>query len=180
MSPRLVNPSIASGVNMGGDIEVMPQIKDEHRPDPYRFRLGIMPDDELNQLRRRHKTGKSLEKYHRKQNELIASLLKSMDEHTEEARIDEEASRFAIRIAVWASLIANFSLCALQLYAAISSGSLSLIATGIDAVFDFGSNLFLYFMHKQAMKMDVNKWPVGGARLETIGNIIYGGVVPSC
>jgi hypothetical protein len=22
--------------------------------------------------------------------------------------------------------------------------------------------------------MDVNKWPVGGARLETIGNVIYG------
>lgn len=22
--------------------------------------------------------------------------------------------------------------------------------------------------------MDVNKWPVGGARLETIGNVVYG------
>jgi len=22
--------------------------------------------------------------------------------------------------------------------------------------------------------MDINKWPVGGARLETIGNIVYG------
>lgn len=59
-------------------------------------------------------------------------------------------------------------------YAAISSISLSLIATGIDACFDFGSNLFLYLINKQAEKMDVNKWPVGGARLETIGNIIYG------
>lgn len=59
-------------------------------------------------------------------------------------------------------------------YAAISSISLSLIATGIDACFDFGSNLFLYLVHKRAEKMDVNKWPVGGARLETIGNIVYG------
>lgn len=24
------------------------------------------------------------------------------------------------------------------------------------------------------MGLDVNKWPVGGSRLETIGNIIYG------
>ncbi|KAI6112420.1 CDF manganese transporter [Pisolithus croceorrhizus] len=179
MSPRLVGPSTSSGVRTYGDIEVMPQIKDEHRPDPYRFRSGLMPDDELNQLRRRHKAGKGLEKFHRKQNELIESLLKSMDEHTEEARADEEASRFAIRVAVWASLIANFSLCVLQLYAAISSASLSLIATGIDAVFDFGSNVFLYLMHKQAMRMDVNKWPVGGARLETIGNIIYGKAMTS-
>ena len=59
-------------------------------------------------------------------------------------------------------------------YAAISSISLSLIATGIDACFDFGSNLFLYLIHKKAERMDINKWPVGGARLETIGNIIYG------
>ncbi|KAI6031282.1 CDF manganese transporter [Pisolithus microcarpus] len=177
MSPTLVGPSTSLGTY--GDIELMPQTRDEHRPDPYRFRSGLMPDDELSQLRRRHKAGRGLEKFHRKQNELIVSLLKSMDEHTEEARADEEASRFAIRIAVWASLIANFSLCVLQLYAAISSLSLSLIATGIDAVFDFGSNMFLYFMHKQAMRMDVNKWPVGGARLETIGNIIYGALMTS-
>lgn len=59
-------------------------------------------------------------------------------------------------------------------YAAISSISLSLIATAIDACFDFGSNLFLYLIHRKAEKMDTNKWPVGGARLETIGNIVYG------
>jgi hypothetical protein len=64
-------------------------------------------------------------------------------------------------------------------YAAISSVSLSLIATGVDACFDFGSNLFLYLIHKQADKMDINKWPVGGARLETIGNIIYGSLMSS-
>jgi divalent metal cation (Fe/Co/Zn/Cd) transporter len=62
----------------------------------------------------------------------------------------------------------------IQVYAAVSSVSLSLIATGIDATFDFGSNIVLYWIHKKAMQMDVNKWPVGGARLETIGNIIYG------
>lgn len=62
-------------------------------------------------------------------------------------------------------------------YAAISSVSLSLIATGIDACFDFGSNLFLYLIHRKAERMDINKWPVGGARLETIGNIVYGKIL---
>lgn len=59
-------------------------------------------------------------------------------------------------------------------YAAISSLSLSLIATGIDSVFDIGSNVLLLWVHKKATKLDVNHWPVGGARLETIGNIVYG------
>jgi cation diffusion facilitator family transporter len=32
----------------------------------------------------------------------------------------------------------------------------------------------LFWLHRKAAKLDVNKWPVGGARLETIGNVIYG------
>lgn len=64
-------------------------------------------------------------------------------------------------------------------YAAITSASLSLIATAVDAAFDFGSNVVLYWLHREAIGMDVNKWPVGGARLETIGNITYG-TVSSC
>ncbi|KAF8846010.1 CDF manganese transporter [Paxillus ammoniavirescens] len=166
-------------VSQDNDVEMESYASATKYPDPYMFRDGFKTDDELSQLRRRHKTGKRLEKYHRKQNDLINSLLKSMDDHTKAAKEDEEASRLAIKIAIWASLIANFSLCVLQLYAAISAISLSLIATGIDACFDFGSSLFLYFIHKQAEKMDLNKWPVGGARLETIGNIVYGSLMAS-
>ena len=95
-------------------------------------------------------------------------------------------------MAVYASLIANLCLCVLQsrylfiirypvlmcyiptVYAAISSLSLSLLATGIDSIFDIGSNVLLFYLNKKASRMDVNKWPVGGARLETIGNIVYG------
>ncbi|KAG9313935.1 hypothetical protein JVU11DRAFT_4709 [Chiua virens] len=159
------------------DVEMKPRGPD-NGPDPYTLREGLKTDEELSQLRRRRK-GKPLELYHRKQNDLIYSLLKSMDDHTKDAKDQEQASRLSISIAVWASLAANFILCVLQLYAAISSLSLSLIATGIDACFDFGSNLFLYIINKKAAKMDVNKWPVGGARLETIGNIIYGALMSS-
>jgi divalent metal cation (Fe/Co/Zn/Cd) transporter len=62
----------------------------------------------------------------------------------------------------------------LIVYAAASAGSLSLLATGIDSVFDAGSNALLFWLHRKAQNLNVNKWPVGGARLETIGNIIYG------
>jgi len=143
-------------------------------PDPFSFRDAYKSDTELASLRKRPKTGKRLEEYHRRQNGLITSLLKSMDEHTEEARVEEEATRFPVKVAIWASLLANLSLCVLQMYAAISSLSLSLLATGIDSVFDIGSNVLLVWLHKKALKMDSNKWPVGGSRLETIGNIVYG------
>lgn len=48
------------------------------------------------------------------------------------------------------------------------------MATGIDAVFDIGSNVLLFWLHRKATNLDMNKWPVGGARLENIGNIVYG------
>jgi divalent metal cation (Fe/Co/Zn/Cd) transporter len=59
-------------------------------------------------------------------------------------------------------------------YAAISARSLSLIATGIDSVFDIGSNVMLFYIHRKSGRLDMNRWPVGGARLESIGNIVYG------
>ncbi|KAF8167538.1 CDF-like metal transporter [Crassisporium funariophilum] len=141
--------------------------------DPFQIRDGIVPDEELAGLRRRAK-GKRVAKYQTQQNNLISALLKPMEEHTEDAKLEQEAARLPVRIAIYASMISNFALCVLQMYAAISSLSLSLLATGIDSVFDIGSNILLFWLHRKAAKMDVNKWPVGGARLETIGNIVYG------
>jgi len=97
-----------------------------------------------------------------------------MEEHTEDAKNVEEAARLPVKIAIQASLISNIALCIIQMYAAVSSRSLSLLATGIDSVFDIGSNVLLFWLHRKAAKLDSNKWPVGGARLETIGNIVYG------
>ncbi|KAH8094713.1 cation efflux family-domain-containing protein [Cristinia sonorae] len=142
--------------------------------DPFNFRNGLSSEERLADMRKRKNKGKDLERFHRKQNDLITSLLKPMEEHTEEARAEFEAARLPVKIAVWASLFANFALCVLQLYAAISSLSLSLLATGIDSVFDIGSNILLVWLHKKASRLDANKWPVGGSRLETIGNIVYG------
>jgi divalent metal cation (Fe/Co/Zn/Cd) transporter len=59
-------------------------------------------------------------------------------------------------------------------YAAVSSLSLSFFATAVDSVFDPMSNLVLWRLHRLSKRLDTNKWPVGGARLQTIGNICYG------
>ena len=44
----------------------------------------------------------------------------------------------------------------------------------MDSVFDIGANVILGWFHRKAKRLDHNKWPVGGSRLETIGNITYG------
>ncbi|KAJ3926751.1 MAG: CDF-like metal transporter [Lentinula lateritia] len=142
--------------------------------DPYQLRNGISTDQELSALRHRKKKGKAVAKFQDQQNELINSLLTPMQEHTETARLEAEDNRLPVKIAIYASMAANLGLCVLQLYAAISSGSFSLLATGIDSIFDIGSNVLLWYLHRKATRLDVNKWPVGGARLENIGNIVYG------
>ncbi|KAI0691986.1 CDF-like metal transporter [Cytidiella melzeri] len=168
----LQNSEETSGQSPGKDVEHSPKTA-EFVADPYALRSAIKSDSQLSELRKR-KRGKGLASYHKRQNELIEALLKPMEEHTEDARVEEQAARLPVKMAVWASLITNFSLCVLQLYAAISSLSLSLLATGIDSVFDIGSNVLLIWLHKKARSLDGNNWPVGGTRLETIGNIVYG------
>jgi len=161
------------------DIENVESSTLSEHPDPYLIKAGLKTDDELQELKKRSKAGRKVAKYQRGQNELINSLLKPMEQHTSEAKEAEEATRLPVRIAVWASLIANAILCVLQIYAAISSLSISLIATGVDSIFDIGSNVLLYWLHKKAARLDQNKWPVGGNRLETIGNIVYGSLMAS-
>ncbi|KAF9011130.1 CDF-like metal transporter [Cyathus striatus] len=146
--------------------------------DPFQMRDGIVTDEELAGIRIR-KNGKRVAKYQAKQNELITDLLKPMEDHTQDAQKEEEANRLPVKIAIYASLFCNLILCVLQMYAAISALSLSLLATGIDSVFDIGSNVLLFWIHRKAAKLDINKWPVGGARLETIGNIVYGSLMGS-
>ncbi|KAJ4499252.1 CDF-like metal transporter [Lentinula lateritia] len=143
--------------------------------DPFHLRDAIKSEKQLLELREH----KKLQNYYARQNNLIVSLLKSMEEHTTEARDEEDAARLPVKIAIWASLIANLILCVLQMYAAISALSLSLLATGIDSVFDIGSNVLLLWLNRKAKSLDVKKWPVGGARLETIGNIVYGFLMSS-
>ena len=48
------------------------------------------------------------------------------------------------------------------------------MATAVDSIFDVGSNFLLFYINRKSSRMDVNKWPVGGARLQTIGNVVYG------
>jgi hypothetical protein len=105
--------------------------------DPYALR-GYKRDDESNDssqpttsnLTRRK--GKKVKKYYNRQNALIDAYLGSHEE--EQLEIEDTLKNGGkVKFAVNASFVVNFFLFIIQMYAAISTGSLSLFATAADA-----------------------------------------------
>ncbi|KAI0175179.1 cation efflux family-domain-containing protein [Pestalotiopsis sp. NC0098] len=115
---------------------------------------------------------KKLKKFYNKQNELIDQFLGADDE--ERLAVEEDA-RVAPRIkfAVNASFVVNFGLFIIQLYAAVSTGSLSLFATAADAFMDLVSSFVMLITSRLAARASVYKYPVGRTRIETIGIILF-------
>lgn len=99
--------------------------------DPLLLRQKVKSAAEIDTLRKR-KAGK-VASFYENQNEHIDNLLKPMDVHTAEARDAGEAAALKVKIAVNVSFAANICLAAIQLYAAISSLSLALFASCVDA-----------------------------------------------
>ncbi|KAM0789804.1 hypothetical protein ACM66B_006656 [Microbotryomycetes sp. NB124-2] len=141
--------------------------------DPLLLKSKIQSEETLSNLKRRNTGKRHIGKFYSQQNEQIEALLKSLDKHVEDAQADEDSNRMSIKIAIYGSLIANCILAVLQLYAAISSLSLSFFGTMIDSVFDPAANLILHYCHRKAQRVDLKKFPSGGSRFETIGDIVY-------
>lgn len=111
--------------------------------------------------------------FYNRQNETIERLLKSVEEHVADAKQEQGEDELKYKIAVWGSFIANIILCALQLYGAITSNSLSLFTTMADAIFDPLSNVTLIITNRAIKRVDPARFPSGKARLETVGNIVF-------
>ncbi|KAI9735334.1 MAG: hypothetical protein M1818_006529 [Claussenomyces sp. TS43310] len=111
--------------------------------------------------------------FYQTQNENIERLLKPVDDHVADARQADGDNHLKFQIAVYGSFIANVLLAGLQLYGAISSGSLSLFTTMADAIFDPMSNITLILTNHAVARVDPNRFPSGKARLETVGNIAF-------
>lgn len=116
---------------------------------------------------------RKLRGFYENQNAAIERMLKSVEEHRAEARQEQGDDQLKFRIAIYGSLAANIVLTAVQLYAAISSGSLSLFTTMADAIFDPLSTLALIFSNRAIKRVDPRRFPAGKARLETVGNIVF-------
>ncbi len=123
----------------------------------------------ISSSRRSHK----IQTFYRAQNETIERLLKSVEEHRADAAQEQGDEQLKYRIAVYGSFAANIVLSILQMYGAISSGSLSLFTTMADSIFDPLSNLMLILANRAVKRVDPNRFPSGKARLETAGNISF-------
>lgn len=155
--------------------------------DPYGLSLSYKTDTDLEQIKantsRKRDGGKCLpspkskakkiQGFYENQNAAIERMLKTVEQHRDEARQEQGEDQLKFRIAVYGSLAANVVLSAIQLYAAISSGSLSLFTTAADSVFDPLSNLTLIFSNRAIRSVDPRRFPAGKARLETVGNIVF-------
>jgi len=116
---------------------------------------------------------KKVQEFYESQNENIHRLLKPVEEHRRQAREEIGADRLKMKIAVNGSFAANLLLAALQIYGAVSSGSLSLFTTMADAIFDPLSNITLILCNRAVDRVDARRFPSGKARIETAGNIVF-------
>ncbi|KAH7392934.1 cation efflux family-domain-containing protein [Pyrenochaeta sp. MPI-SDFR-AT-0127] len=115
---------------------------------------------------------KHMKKFYTRQNALIDQFLQSGDEERL-AALDHLENGPKVRFAVNASFIVNFCLFVIQMYAAISTGSLSLFATAADAFMDLVSSCVMLVTSRLAARPSVYKYPVGRTRIETIGIIMF-------
>ena len=113
-----------------------------------------------------------MKKFYTRQNALIDQFLESGDEERL-AALDTLENGPKVKFAVNASFIVNFFLFVIQLYAAISTGSLSLFATAADAFMDLVSSVVMLITSRMAARPSVYKYPVGRTRIETIGIIMF-------
>ncbi|KAF2452712.1 hypothetical protein BDY21DRAFT_358140 [Lineolata rhizophorae] len=125
-------------------------------------------------LRASHPKGnkRKLRKFYSRQNELIDAFLGAEDEERAQA-LDDIKNGPKVKFAVNASFVVNFCLFVIQLYAAISTGSLALFATAADAFMDLVSSCVMLVTSRMAKRPSVYKYPVGRTRIETVGIILF-------
>lgn len=102
---------------------------------------------------------RKVKKYYNRQNALIDAYLGSGEE--EQFEIDDALKNGGkVKFAVNASFLCNFGLFIIQMYAAVSTGSLSLFATAADAFMDLVSSIIMLITSRLAAKPNIHKFPV--------------------
>ncbi|KAI9288007.1 cation efflux family-domain-containing protein [Umbelopsis sp. AD052] len=131
---------------------------------------NLKKNEEDIKLIRKNGGSRRVQKFYREQNSLIDEMLGPLNPESAE---DEEKRLLKLKIAVYGSVIANIALFALQLAAALLSGSLSIFATMADAFMDLLSSAVLLWATRQAARPNLMKYPAGKARMETAGIIVF-------
>ncbi|KAI1073436.1 cation efflux family-domain-containing protein [Whalleya microplaca] len=174
-APDVITPAEASSATVEEKKDAAETSASEVNPaDPMNFSRHRRENVSHKQMKIDHPKGnkRQLKKFYSRQNELIDQFLGADDEERQQV---EEDIRMApkINFAVRASFVVNFCLFVIQLYAAVSTGSLSLFATAADAFMDLVSSFVMLITSILAARPSVYKYPVGRKRIETIGIILF-------
>lgn len=151
-----VENQAASNINSTTQPSLPDQANEVDPTDPYALRghkreKYTYRKEETGLSQRRHK---KVKKYYNRQNALIDAYLSSADEEALELQ-DNLKNGGKVRFAVNASFVCNACLFVIQLYAAISTGSLALFATAADAFVGVSSSIML----RQSANCSVsNRW----------------------
>lgn len=154
------------------DVEARPQSYTSEG-DPFGLSGKMKTPNEIesvaaNSSRRR----KKVQNFYKDQNENIERLLKSVDDHRQDAKEEAGDTKIQFRIAVYGSFAANVILAGLQTFAAAKSGSLALFTTMADALFDPLSNVGLEVTNRMSKRVNARRYPSGKARVETVGTFL--------
>lgn len=125
--------------------------------------------------------------YYRRQNQLVdqfqeieqligrtepsASVVSDSDWNDKDTKSKRKAWRdtFALRI----SFYANVCLLIIKIFAAYSSGSLSIIASALDSFLDLVSGLILWATDRSMKKQNKYVYPAGKSRMQPLGIIVF-------
>ncbi|THV49453.1 hypothetical protein BGAL_0194g00120 [Botrytis galanthina] len=149
-----------------------------YNADPYALLNSKKEDISIAALRTQHPDQKRTRKvrkiknFYYRQNALIDAYLGSNDEEAAEVE-DGIQNGGKIKFAIYASSTVNFCLFIIQVFAAVSTGSLALFATAADAFMDLVSSIVMLITSRIAAKPNITKFPVGRKRVETVGIILF-------
>ncbi|KAG9600347.1 hypothetical protein KCU77_g3458, partial [Aureobasidium melanogenum] len=114
--------------------------------------------------------------FHKTQNEHIARLVDVARDPTATRIADERPDKSALHVkaAIYFSIYGTILVAGLQIYAAVSTLSLSLFVTMAESCCEAISNIGLNYLHRKSRKLGGSvRWPAGADRLSNAGNICF-------
>ncbi|KAH6626609.1 cation efflux family-domain-containing protein [Chaetomium sp. MPI-SDFR-AT-0129] len=136
----------------------------------------VNPPNSSSLTHRFHRRVRRAHNYHTTQNLHINRLIQVAEDPTAARLLDggPDTSAFHVKAAVYASIYGTILVAALQIYAAVTTRSLSLFVTMAESCCEAFSNIGLNYLHKKSKQLnDSTRWPAGAGRLCNAGNICF-------
>ncbi|CAG8804435.1 10473_t:CDS:2 [Gigaspora margarita] len=138
-------------------ISACPNAESPQQPDYYTARDPLSLGHKRKSEDEIKKNSKKIQAFYRDQNDLIDELLSPIG--NKQSNDEIQSGMLRLKLAVNGSMAVNIMLFVLQLYAAISTSSLSLFATMSDSFMDLLSTAILLFAGKAANAKNILQYP---------------------